>query len=309
MSFDEISECFLQGYKELPVCDDGKVLGMLKHIDVLKYLLENGRLPPFRASEVMSVPIVSIQDDVSVAQAASVMRRGAIHHLVTIDKAGNMTGIISTADVVSMLERDKGRVPFAREKLDLSTIQLKSVITPEVYTVRPGAKLSEVANEMIEKDTSAIVVYDKEPLGLIHVFNLIKSSLPTTEPRFEIVGLDPEDKEFRDDIRREGIKALQKIEQMFAVEGGKLAIKKYSKSGSRAKYSMKFQVTGKERISVEASDWDIFKTLHYVLKEATRIAKEMKSKVKGKKYGLGKLRAFSLKVRSGDISFGGKPIR
>jgi len=309
MKLDEISECFLQGYKELPVCEDGKVLGILKHIDILNYLLENGRIPSHRASEIMSSPVITMEEDNSLSQAASVMKQNNVHHLVVVDKSGKMTGMVSTADLAPMLERLKDRPPFVREKMGLWSIQLGTVVMHEIHTVRLGSILPEVAKEMIKNDISSLVVYDEKeekPVGLVHIFDIIRSSLPTSDIRFEIVGLDPEDKEYRDDIKREGVKALQKIDQIFPVEGGKLTVKKFRKEGSRAKYSMKFQIMGKERISVEASEWDLFKTLHQVIKEATRITKETKSKRKGKKDGYGKMRSFVVKIRKGDISFGRK---
>ncbi|MEM2974238.1 MAG: hypothetical protein QW112_01245, partial [Candidatus Micrarchaeia archaeon] len=92
-------------------------------------------------------------------------------------------------------------------------------------------------------------------------------------------------------------------------EEGKLSVKKQRKTGERARYTMKFQIVGKERISVDASAWDLFKALHYVLKEAAKIAKQVKAKMKGKRDRFGKLRALSIKFREGEISHGGKPIR
>jgi len=309
MDVEEASECFLQGYRELPVCEDGKVLGTMKSIDILKFMLADGRIPSMRASEVMSSPVTTIGSDSSVAQAASLMKQQNIHHLIVTDKAGTMTGVMSTSDLTPLLERSKEKLPFMREKMGLSDLQLGSLIVPEVHTTRSGTILSEVAKQMIENDTSILVISDDSPIGLVSILDIIKASLPTAELRFEIIGLDPEDKEYRDDIRREGVKALQKIGQMFPVEGGKLDVKKYSKKGSKAKYSMKLQIFGKERISVESSEWDMFKALHQVLKEAARLAKEMKGRLKGKKGHLGKRRAFSIKVRDGDISYGGKQAR
>jgi CBS domain-containing protein len=308
MELDQISECFLQGYRELPVCDDGKVLGTIKHIDVLKFLLENGRIPPKRASEIMYAPINSIRETDSITQAASMMRQKNINHLVVVNDKGDMVGIVSSADVFPMLEQIKQRPPFAHEKIGASSIPLKSVVIPEVHTIKLGSTLPEVAKEMIENDTSVLIVYDKEPLGLVHVFELLKSSLPTSEPFFEIVGLEPEDKEFRDDIRREGLRTLERIAAIFPVETGKLSVKKQRKEGGRARFTMKLQLMGKERLSVEATDWDMFKALHCVLKEATRIAKREKSRLKGKRDLLGKRRAFSIKVRDGEISMGKKQI-
>jgi CBS domain-containing protein len=309
MDVEEASECFLQGYRELPVCEDGKVLGTMKSVDILKFMLADGRVPSVRASEVMSSPVTTIESDNSVAQAASLMRQQNIHHLVVTDKAGTMIGVMSSSDLTPLLERNKEKLPFMREKMGLSNLQLGSLIVPEVHTTRSGTILSEVAKQMIENDTSVLIISDDSPIGLVSILDIIKASLPTAELRFEIIGLDPEDKEYRDDLRREGVKALQKIGQMFPVEGGKLDVKKYSKKGSKAKYSMRLQIFGKERISVESSEWDMFKALHQVLKEAARLAKEMKGRLKGNKGHLGKRRAFSIKVRDGDISYGGKQAR
>jgi hypothetical protein len=62
-------------------------------------------------------------------------------------------------------------------------------------------------------------------------------------------------------------------------------------------------------MTVDASSWDLFKTLHYVLKEVTRIAKQEKAKIKGKRDGYGKRRSLSFRMKEGEFSPGGKPLK
>ena len=65
---------------------------------------------------------------------------------------------------------------------------------------------------------------------------------------------------------------------------------------------------GKETITVTGFAWNLFKALHYVIKEATRIAKGEKARTKGKKRGNGPKRAFAVRLRSGEFA-PGKPVK
>jgi CBS domain-containing protein len=305
MELDQITEAFLEGYRELAVCDDGKIIGVLKHVDLLNFMLKEGRVPPRRVSEVMSSPIISVTPTTGIAQAAALMRKEGMHHLAVVE-GSNLVGMISIADILPLLERTKDKLPFARERMGMDSIQLKSVAVSEVLTIREGAFITEAASEMVKRDASTLVVYEGRPLGIISVIDILRASLPSVEPPLEIVGLPAEDVDLRDDIHGEMIRLLKRVEKYMPITHARLLIKKYKKKGENSKWSLKFMITGKKTINVDASDWVIFKALHFIKEEVEKIAMQEKDRTKGKRSRLGKKRSLSARKQTGE--FLGRPV-
>lgn len=308
MALDDLAERFVHGYRELPVCDNSKVIGVLRHTDLLRSLLEEGRVPKRRVTEIMSAPLISTDAKTGAAQAAALMRQNNVHHLAVTEN-GKFIGVVSTSDLAPLIEKTVERLPFVRERMGVRTLELRTVLpsVPEMHTISQSTWISEAAEMMVRKDISTLIVFDGRPMGLVHALDIVRASLPEVVPPLEIVGLEEEDKEHRDAIRSELTKLLQKVERSLPVETAKLTVKKHRKSGvSRAKYSLRFVLTGKRRITVDAFSWDLFKALHYITEEVEKIAKVEKEKIKGK-MGLGHLwRRLSGRIQLGEI-FPGKP--
>jgi len=308
MDIDEIATRFLEGYRELAVVEKGKLLGMVRQLDVLKSLKDEGRVPKKRVTELMSKPLITIDINQSLAQASALMRKEGIHHLIVTDDS-RYIGIVSTSDVQPMLAKQTDRMPFARTRVGTETIAVKSILSsvPEIYQVRKAAHLNEAVDEMIKRGVSTLLVYDGKPIGLIHAVDIIKTSLPSAEPPLEINGLTIEEEDQRDDIRRECLTTLKRISKIMPIEVARLSIKTHSKTGSRHKYSLQFLVSGKHTLETNAFHWKLFSALNDVLKEMEHRVMKLKDKEKGKRFGVRKKRAASILIHSGEL-YPGKPV-
>ena len=108
-----------------PVLDDeGKVVGVVSEADLLtKEALdggydgmpgmitgllrrkEQGKARGVTAADLMTHPAVTISPDADVENAARLMYKGKIKRLPVVDSDGRLTGIISRADVLSVVDR------------------------------------------------------------------------------------------------------------------------------------------------------------------------------------------------------------
>ena len=108
-----------------PVLDDeGKVIGVVSGADLLtKEALdggydgmpgmitgllrrkEQGKARGVTAADLMTHPAVTISPDADVENAARLMYKGKIKRLPVVDSDGRLTGIISRADVLSVVDR------------------------------------------------------------------------------------------------------------------------------------------------------------------------------------------------------------
>ena len=161
---------------------------------------------------------------------------------------------------------------------------------------------------MVENGVSTLLVYDGKPLGVIHVLDIIRASMPEAEPQLQIVGLGRDEMEFRYDIYRTCIDSLKKIQKVLPIELARLTIKAHKKTGGKSKYTMRFLISGKKTIETSAFDWKLFNALHYVLREAERKAFEQKERIGGRKSRFGKLRALSVRIQEGELYLG-KPVK
>ncbi len=306
MELDDITKRFTEGYRELAVVEKGELIGTVRHLDILNELKEQGRIPKKRVIELMSSPLVTMDIDSSIAQAAALMRKNSIHHLVVTDNS-KYVGIISTADIQPLLEKFKDRLPMATERKGQQTISLRSVFlsSPEIYNIRKSVHLTEAVDEMTKRGVSALVVYDGKPLGLIHAIHILRASLPSAEPPLEITGLTIEEKEMRDDIRRECLNTLKRISKVMPIEMARLTVKSHSKTGSKHKYSLRFLVSGKHTLETNAFHWKLFSALNDVLHEMEDRVMKVKDKEKGKKSG--RKRASSIRIHTGEL-YPGKPM-
>ena len=90
------------GYSGMPVVDaDQRVIGFVSEIDLMTALL-NGRDSTTPASELMSSPVVSVDEFETTDEVMRLLRARSIHHLPVV-RQERLVGIITPADVVRFL--------------------------------------------------------------------------------------------------------------------------------------------------------------------------------------------------------------
>ena len=107
----------------LVVDDDGLVLGVVSEADLLlkeefpdpdadiplfwtkRRRLERDRAAATTARDLMSVAVVSIAPDATVAEAARRMHTAGVKRLPVLDEGGRLVGIVSRADLLKVFNR------------------------------------------------------------------------------------------------------------------------------------------------------------------------------------------------------------
>ena len=85
---------------------DKKVLGILTERDIVKTIARG--VPPDRitAGSLMSSPPVSIRNDRPIQEAAHVMMKNNVRHLLVEDACHGVAGIITTTDLARYLKQE-----------------------------------------------------------------------------------------------------------------------------------------------------------------------------------------------------------
>ncbi|MCX8202440.1 MAG: CBS domain-containing protein [Candidatus Micrarchaeota archaeon] len=306
-SLEKKMSMFVEGYRELPLVDGDSIIGLIKNIDVLEELIGEDKIPPMKVEEIMSVPIEKMDIKESVSKAAAKMRKEGKHHLL-ITENNKPVAIVSSIDITPLVQKVKTKVPMGREKAKTSSILLQTVVgsSPRLIKISPSSSLREAAKLMKKNDITSLLAEGDGKFGIITAVDIIKAAIPKHETAIEIIGLDEEDKAYKDDIYKEVNEFAKSCEQIMPIEFIRLNIKKHSTTGRRHKYTMKMLVAGRKTFDVSSYDWKLFAALKEVLREADRKIKQEKEKLKGKKSGFGKLRSISIQIQEGDL-YPGKP--
>lgn len=298
---------FVDGYRELPMVDGDSIIGLVRNVDFLEELINNDVIPPLKVEEVMSMPVEKIDIKESVSKAAAIMRKEKKHHLVVTEN-GKPIGIVSSVDILPLLQKVKTKVPMGREKEKVSSILLQTVVgsSPKLVKINSSLSLREAAKLMKKNDITSLLVEDDKNIGIITAVDIIKTAIPKHETVIEIIGLDEEDSAYKQDIYAEVNDFAKSFEQIMPIEFIRLHVKKHSPTGRRHKYTMKMLVTGERTFEVSSFGWKLFAVLKDTLREAERKIKQEKDKMKGKKSRFGKLRSISIQIQEGDL-YPGKP--
>lgn len=83
----------------LPVTQDNKVLGIITDRDIVIRAVAQGLDLKTKVAEVMSKPVIAVQEDEFVFGAIKTMGENQVRRLPVVDSAGNLVGMISMADI------------------------------------------------------------------------------------------------------------------------------------------------------------------------------------------------------------------
>lgn len=109
--------------------------------------------------DIMSSPVVTLGEDATSNQVATLMDENDLGCVVVTSKVGKPVGIITERDLVSRVLA-KNVVPDA--------VKAKTIMTSPLVTIQPDATITEAAREMSRLDIRRLgVVYKDNLMGII----------------------------------------------------------------------------------------------------------------------------------------------
>ena len=107
---------------------------------------------PYIVRDIMTSPVVIVEQDDTVAHALTTMRRLNIHSVVVAPpKAGEPYGIITSTDI-----RDK----VAAQERDPRSLKCKDVMSAPIITTRPDWSIKQCSQKMGELKVHHLPVAD-----------------------------------------------------------------------------------------------------------------------------------------------------
>jgi acetoin utilization protein AcuB len=103
-------------FRQLPVVDNGSVIGIVTDRDLRQYL---GQLNHIRVDAVMSTNLFSVQPSTPVEQAAHMLVTNKVGSLPVLDN-GKLVGIIAASDLLQALVAILGKTEDGSVRIDLN---------------------------------------------------------------------------------------------------------------------------------------------------------------------------------------------
>jgi CBS domain-containing protein len=109
--------------------------------------------------DVMSSPVVTLEEDTTSNKAANLMDENNVGCVIVTNKEGKPLGIITERDLV---------IRVLAKNLKPDTIKAKEIMTSPLVTIEPEATITEAARRMSRLDLRRLgVLYKGDLLGLV----------------------------------------------------------------------------------------------------------------------------------------------
>ena len=139
------------------VAKENKPLGILTERDIVKMASQGFSFGERPISELMSSPVITISDDLSLYETYDLMITNHIRHHVVVDSNMNLLGVLTQSDLIKHL----GLEYFVEMR------KIEQIMTSGVATVAPDISIHDVLIRMAEEKISCIVVADGQvPVGI-----------------------------------------------------------------------------------------------------------------------------------------------
>jgi len=138
--------------------------------------------------DVMSSPVVTIDEDAPVNRVAELMNKDDLGCIIIIDKEGKPLGILTERDLV---------VRVLAKNVRPDTIKAKEVMTSPLITIEPDATINDAARRMSRLNIRRLgVVYKMRLIGLLSakdILGVMPELIETIQERALIEGASREE--------------------------------------------------------------------------------------------------------------------
>ena len=274
---------FSSRFKVLPVVDDkNKVEGVIWLTDVLKELLDQNVIPDKKSSEVMTVPIITLNENETVSRAIMNMRKYSVRRLIITNDKEKVVGILSAKDLsmISNKPNDRSPSPFYKGKFSYDSQPIKPLVNRAVISVTPATNIKLALKTMLKNNVSSLVLIDKRvPYGLLSTRDLLETVLSVSAtPNVQVSGLESYDKQYKDEVYELSVNTANKLSKRFDFQTLTIHVKKH---GHRYTTRVRAIIAGKI-ISVHHYDWGLISSVLETLKELETTILRMKPADKNK---------------------------
>ncbi len=110
----------------------------------------------YRASEIMSSPVITIDPGITAADAWNRFNDNSCRHMPVVSGEGKIIGILSERDLLKKLIIRDGKVE------DAVDITIRDIMSPDVIAADPRTDIRRVARAMLEQHVGMMPIVDEK---------------------------------------------------------------------------------------------------------------------------------------------------
>lgn len=256
--------------KALPLSENNKIKGILKRTDILKSILSLHLLSSYKANNIMSTPVIAIDQEASLDRARNAMRENNVNRLAVIDK-GRLFGMITYKNIIesgmSIANRSPEYSPKGRVHAKVSEFAHR-----DVYTIDVEDNLDQAIRELIKNNVSSLLVTKRgRPAGMLTIRDILETVVKNSNVKkrnIVISGLNSNTKEYEDDIISSLEIFAEKVDRFRDVKVDYIAINIKEIKGMKSRqYEIKARVglVHGGAVSMNSSGYNLERTLKDLL--------------------------------------------
>ncbi len=147
-------------------------------------MAEIGLRPRMLVRDVMSSPVITVDEDATAVCVAELMEKHELGCIVVVNKEGKPIGIITERDLVTRV---------LAKNLKPDAVKAKDVMTTPLITIEPDETINEAARKMSRLNIRRLgVVYKGELVGLISSKDILAVMPELIETIYEKVLIESE---------------------------------------------------------------------------------------------------------------------
>lgn len=97
-----------EGVGSVVVVRERKPVGILTDRDLALQVVAGGTDPDTPVSEIMSQPVLTVEEDIGILEPLRLMGREGIRRIPLVDAAGRVTGIVALDDYLTLIQKIAG---------------------------------------------------------------------------------------------------------------------------------------------------------------------------------------------------------
>lgn len=146
-------------------------VGLLKEFEHDKVNSLLGSLKQKTAQEIMTQPVITIQEDKQLTEAVNIMLKKGLKRLPVTDTQGKLVGMVARVDVFRTITKESPDWKVLRQQyLNVTNFRLvRDVMRQDSHTVLPDTPIHEIVKIIDENDLHRVAVVDADGrlLGII----------------------------------------------------------------------------------------------------------------------------------------------
>ncbi len=198
----------------MPYIESDKVLGVVRRESILKSILSMKMLSGYKASEIMSSPIISISPDSTISEALSAMKKKGIGRIALSD-SGKLSGMLSYGDLLTystgLQQRTSSKIG---KESNPPTGKASDIADTNMDLLGHNESADKAIRAFVTKNIHTIVVTrGGKPVGILTPKDILSAASAGNAESDEgiiLSGIDSGMEQYADDIRDEVKKLIAK---------------------------------------------------------------------------------------------------